>query len=98
MPIGPWTPQARIARLKAERQARAPNVRSPMFWFRLEPRLADQIEAEMALYGIKPSMSELVSQLIVEGLEFRRQHRPSSKPKRPKRMPLPAGLLARLIS
>ena len=99
MPIGPWTPPARIARLRAERQARAPDVKSRMFWFRVTPRLADQLEAEMALFGIKPSMAELVSQLLHEGLFFRRQHRPSSKPKRRlKREPLPPELRALLES
>lgn len=89
MPIGSWTPPARIARLKAQRLARAPDVRSRMFWFRITPRLADQLEAEMALFGIKPSMAELVSVLLVEGLFFRRQHRPSSRPKRHRRVPFP---------
>ena len=96
MPIGPWTPQARISRLKAERQARSPNVRSRMFWFRLEPWLADRLEAQMRLYAKRPSNAELAHSLIVEGLAFREMHRPASRPKRPKRMLPPAELLARL--
>ena len=67
-----------------------------MFWFRIDPRLGDELEAEMRLYAKRPSWTELVRQVIVEGLMFRRMHRPSSKPKRPKRAPLPPELLARL--
>lgn len=89
MPIGPWTPPARLARLKAERLARAPDVRTRMFWFRIEPQLADQLEAELALYGTPMSKTELVAQLLVEGLAFRKMHRPLSKPKRHKRVPFP---------
>jgi hypothetical protein len=98
MPAGPWTPQARLARLRAERSARAPNVRTSKWWVRIAPTLAAQIESELQLYAVRPSKAEVVTQLVVEGLFFRRQHRPSSKPKRPKREPLPPELLARLES
>lgn len=82
--------------MKARREVRAPDVKSRMFWFRITPRLADQISLELSLYGIKPSLSELVAQLIVEGLAFRRMHRPGPKSPRPKGEPLPPELLARL--
>jgi hypothetical protein len=96
MPTGPWTPQARLARLRAERLARAPHVRTSKWWVRITPTLAAQIELELQLYAVRPSKAEVISQLVAEGLFFRRQHRPSSKPKRPKREPLPAALLASL--
>jgi hypothetical protein len=86
---------ARIARLRVERLARAPDVRSRMFWFRIEPRLADQLEQELQLYAVRPSKAELVIQLLREGLVFRHMHRPSPRPRR-RRLPLPAELVARL--
>jgi hypothetical protein len=66
-----------------------------MFWFRIEPRLADKIEAELAFYAVKPSKAELVIQLLTEGLAFRHLHRPPP-PRKRKLMPLPPELRARL--
>ena len=87
-----------MARVKAERLARAPHVRTRMFWFRVTPTLATQIEYERALYAVRPSKAETVIQLVEEGLTFRRMNRPKrpnrpglppppSRPKRPKRTP-----------
>lgn len=67
-----------------------------MIWIRTTPTLVERIEAERDLYDVRPSKAEVVTQLLVEGLAFRAMHRPSSKPKRSKREPLPPELKARL--
>ena len=54
-----------------------------------------QMEAELDLYAVRPSKAEVITQLVIEGLAFRRMHRPP--PPRPaKRAPLPPELKARL--
>jgi hypothetical protein len=78
-----------MARVNAERLARAPYVRTRMFWFRLTPMLATQIEAERDLYAVRPSKAEVTIQLLEEGLAFRRMHRSPPKVKKPKRVPFP---------
>jgi hypothetical protein len=56
---------------------------------------AEQVEAERKLYAIVPSRSEVVRQLLSEGMLFRKMYRP--RPPRPaKGLPLPAELRARL--
>jgi hypothetical protein len=91
----PSSSSVRMARVKAERLARAPHVRTRMFWFRVTPTLATQIEYERALYAVRPSKAETVIQLVEEGLTFRRMNRPKrtkrqglppAPPKRPKRV------------
>lgn len=72
MPHGVCTSPARLARLKAERLARAPYVRTSKWWVRLTHRLAEQIETELDLYAVRPSKAEVITQLVVEGLAFRR--------------------------
>ena len=69
--------------------ARAPHVRTRMFWFQLTPTLASQIEAERDLYAVRPSKSEVTIQLLEEGLAFRKMHRSPPKRSRPKRTPFP---------
>jgi hypothetical protein len=48
--------------------------------------LAVQLEDERDLYAVRPSLSSVVAELIVEGLAFRRMHR---SPPKPKRVPFP---------
>jgi hypothetical protein len=98
MPHGVCTSPARLARLKAERSARAPYVRTSKWWVRLTHRLAEQIETELDLYAVRPSKAEVITQLVVEGLAFRRLHRSPPRPERHKRAPLPPDLKARLES
>jgi hypothetical protein len=58
--------------------------------------LADQLEAERALYAVRPSKAEVISQVLQEGLAFRHMHRPPPPRKRRKRAPLPPELIAAL--
>jgi hypothetical protein len=67
-----------------------------MIWLRVTPTLADQIEAERALYAVRPSKAEVVCQLLHEGLAFRHMHRPPPPRKRRKFAPLPPELRAAL--
>jgi hypothetical protein len=83
----PSSSPARMARVEAERLARAPHVRTSKWWVRITPTLAEQLEAERDLYDVRPSKAETISQLVTEGLMFRRMHRSPAKPKRPKRIP-----------
>lgn len=89
MPHGVCTSPARLARLRAERLARAPNVRTSKWWVRITPTLADQLEAELQRYAFRPSKAEVISQLVVEGLAFREMHRSPPRPPRRKRVPFP---------
>ena len=75
MPHGVCTSPARLARLEAERLARAPYVRTSKWWVRITPTLAKQMEAELDLYAVRPSKAEVITQLVIEGLAFRRMHR-----------------------
>ena len=80
----------RKARVEAERLARAPHVRSSRWWVRLTPLLAEQLEAERARYFKRPSKAEVVgASVLEEGLLFREMHRPSTTPKKAKRIPYP---------
>ena len=72
MPHGVCTSPARLARLEAERLARAPYVRTSKWWVRITPTLAKQMEAELDLYAVRPSKAEVITQLVIEGLAFRR--------------------------
>ena len=92
MPRGVCTSPARIARLKAERQARAPHVRTWKMWVRVTPMLAERLEAERARYAVRPSNAEVVTQLVEEGMFFRRMNRDPPKRSRPKRVPFPISL------
>jgi hypothetical protein len=56
---------------------------------RVTPTLAERLEAERALYAVRPSNAEVVTQLVEEGLIFRRMHRSPPKRSRPKRTPFP---------
>ena len=96
MPHGVCTSPARLARLEAERLARAPYVRTSKWWVRITPTLAKQMEAELDLYAVRPSKAEVITQLVIEGLAFRRMHRSPPKPRPAKRAPLPPELKARL--
>jgi hypothetical protein len=85
--------QVRHERLAAERAMRAQNCRTVQFFTMVTRATAEQVEAERKLYDVAPSRSEVVRQLLAEGLLFRRMHRPKSsgpmKPARPKRAPFP---------
>ena len=63
-------------------------------WVRVTPTLAEQLEAERELYAVRPSNAEVVTQLVTEGLAFRRMHRSPLKPKKskPKRIPFPIDM------
>jgi hypothetical protein len=85
--------QARLDRLKAERLADAHNRITCEIFTTVTRDTLERIEEQRRLYAVMPSRSEVVRQLIVEGLAFRRMHRPKSsgpmKPARLKRAPFP---------
>lgn len=83
----PSSSPARMARVEAERLARAPHVRTSKWWVRITPALAERIEYERRLYAKRPSKGETISQLVEEGLCFRGMNRPQ-RTKRPG-LPLP---------
>ena len=83
----PSSSPVRMARVEAERLARAPYVRTSKWWVRITPVLAEQLETERDLYDVRPSKAEVVTQLVEEGLAFRRMHRSPPKRKKPKRVP-----------
>jgi hypothetical protein len=78
-----------LARMRAEYEAAKPSFRSCHIWGSVTPALMGQIEAERALYAVRPSMSEVVNQLLTEALAFRRMHRSPPPPARHKRVPFP---------
>ena len=88
----PSSAPVRMARVKAERLARAPHVRTRIFWFRVTSALATQIEYERKLYAVRPSEAKTITQLVEDGLCFRRLNRPKRTkrsgrpPARPKRI------------
>ena len=88
--------QARLERLKAERLADAHNRLTCEIFTALTRDTLEEIEAERRLYAFAPPRSEVLRQLITEGLAFRRMHRPKSsgpmKPARPTRMPFPIDI------
>jgi hypothetical protein len=85
--------QVRLERLAAERAARAHDRVTIQIFTTVTRATAEQLEAERKLYAVAPSRSEVVRQLLADGLVFRRMHRPKSsgpmKPARPKRAPFP---------
>ena len=88
MPHGVCTSPVRLARLKAERQANAPYRRTAKWWVRLTPDLAEQLEYERKLYGKPTSKASTITDVVEDGLAFRRMHRPQ-RLKRPGLPPLP---------
>jgi hypothetical protein len=78
-----------MARVEAERLARAPHVRTSKWWVRITPTLAEQLEYERQLYAVRQSKAETITQLVEEGLAFRKMHRSPPKPPKPKRVPFP---------
>jgi hypothetical protein len=87
--------QARLDRLKAERLADAHNRTTCEVFTTVTRAMFEKIEEERRLYAVMPSRSEVVRQLLSEGMIFRRMHRP--RPPRPaKGLPLPDHLRARL--
>ena len=85
--------KVRLERLAAEREALAATRVTFQVFTRLARDILDRVEEERRLYAFAPPRSEVLRQLIVEGLAFRRMHRPKSsgpmKPARPKRIPFP---------
>ena len=75
--------------MKAAYEAAWPSFKSCQIWSFVTPDLRCQIEDERDLYAVRPSLSSVVSELIVEGLAFRRMHRSPARPKRAKRVPYP---------
>ena len=75
-----------MARVEAERLARAPYVNSVNVWLRIAPVLVDEVEAERNLYAFRPTRSAVVRQLIEEGLLFRRMNWPRSMFRRMNRL------------
>jgi hypothetical protein len=89
--------QVRLERLAAERAALAQSRRTVPFFMMVTRATAEAVEAERKLYAIAPSRSEVLRQLIFEGMLFRKMHRPA--PPRPaKGLPLPPELAARLAA
>ena len=88
--------RARLERLAAEREARArTRPITGRFTFIYRARNWSGWSRERRLYAFAPSRSAVLRQLVVEGLMFRKAHRP--QPPRPaKRAPLPPELKARL--
>jgi hypothetical protein len=88
--------KVRLERLAAEREALAATRVTFQVFTHLARDTLKQVEAERRLYAFAPARSEVLRQLIVEGLAFRRQHRPKSsgpmKPARPKRTPFPIDI------
>ena len=88
--------QVRLERLKAEREALAATRVTFQVFTRLERDTLERVEEERRLYAFAPPRSEVLRQLITEGLAFRRMHRPKSsgpmKPARPKRIPFPIDI------
>jgi hypothetical protein len=86
---------ARLERLAAEREARARTRPITEVYVYLSREELERVEQERRLYAFAPSRSAVLRQLVVEGLMFRKAHRPP--PPRPaKRAPLPPELKARL--
>jgi hypothetical protein len=85
--------KVRLERLAAEREALAATRVTFQVFTHLARDTLEQVEEERRLYAFAPARSEVLRQLIVEGLAFRRQHRPKSsgpmKSARPKRLPFP---------
>jgi hypothetical protein len=82
----------RLARMKAAYEAAWPSFKSCQIWSFVTPDLAAQIEDERDLYAVRPSLSSVVGELIVEGLAFRKMHRSPPRPSRAKRVPFPIDI------
>jgi hypothetical protein len=84
---------ARLSRMKAEYEAAWPRFRSRQIWARVPPDVGAEIDAERARYAIRPSLSEVVGQLLSEALLWRKERRPRTsgawKPPRGKPFQLP---------
>jgi hypothetical protein len=81
--------RVRLARLKAEREALAASRVTFQVFTRLARDMLEQIEEQRRLYAVMPSRSEVLRQLIFEGLTWRKLMRPkSSGPFRPARPPV----------
>jgi hypothetical protein len=78
---------ARLERLAAERAARARDRVTIQIFTTVSRDTLEQIEQERRLYAFAPARSEVLRQLINEGLIFRRMHR--SPPKPPRGEPYP---------
>ena len=79
---------ARLERLAAEREARARTRPITEVYVYLSREELERVEQERRLYAFAPSRSAVLRQLVVEGLMFRKAHRPP--PPRPaKRVPFP---------
>jgi hypothetical protein len=70
--------------MKAEYAAAWPTFKSVQIWACVRPDFAAEIEAERDMYAVRPSKAAVVTQLLEEGMAFRRMHR---SPPRPKRTP-----------
>jgi hypothetical protein len=77
-----------MARVEAEKRARADRVNSINIWLRIAPVLMDEVEAERGLYAIKPTKAEVARQLLSDGLVFRTMFRPRSMLRRRRRLQL----------
>jgi hypothetical protein len=75
-----------MARVEAERLARAPYVNSVDIWLRIAPVMMDELEAERGLYAVKPTKAEVARQLLSDGLAFRQMFRPRSVLRRMNRL------------
>jgi hypothetical protein len=79
--------------MKAEYEAAWPRFRSRQIWARVPPDVGAEIDAERARYAIRPSLSEVVGQLLSEALLWRKERRPRTsgawKPPRGKPFQLP---------
>ena len=67
---------ARLERLAAEREARARTRPITEVYVYLSREELERVEQERRLYAFAPSRSAVLRQLVVEGLIFRKAHRP----------------------
>jgi hypothetical protein len=67
---------ARLSRMKDEYAEAWPTYRSRQIWARVTPEIGAELDAERALYAIRPSLSEVVGQLLSEALAWRKANRP----------------------
>jgi hypothetical protein len=79
--------QVRLERLAAEREALAHTRSTSEVYVYLPRETLERVEEERRLYAFAPARSEVLRQLITEGLAFRRANRPVPKPQ--KRVPFP---------
>jgi hypothetical protein len=85
--------QARLERLKAERLADAHYRITCEIFTTVTRDTLERIEEQRRLYAVMPSRSEVLRQLITEGLAWRKLMRPkSSGPARPARVAFPIDI------